>query len=133
MDIYTRMEVDSINRKKTRSLGLCNKTSPSTKQQFQPTCLSHSRTGMLNIQLKEIKIIVLIPCHPPLLCLPVSCKYIYYYKSTNDPVFIQDLEFIFAIMLFPPALNETRHYTRPAVIQGNMVIIISYIHTFSYL
>ena len=63
----------------------------------------------------------------PLLCLPVSCKYIYYYKSTNDPAFIQDLEFIFAIMLFPPALNETRHYTRLAVIQGNMVIIIIYL------
>ena len=35
--------------------------------------------------------------------LEVSCKYIYYYGSTKDTVFIRNPSFIFVILLFPPA------------------------------
>ena len=34
--------------------------------------------------------------------LEISCKYIHFYGSTEDLVFIQDLAFMFIIILFPP-------------------------------
>ena len=40
--------------------------------------------------------------------LEISYKYDYYGGPTKDPTLIQDPTIIFAIILFPPPLNETR-------------------------